>query len=71
MTENENDYPVTLTLDEIAMTIAVLEVAIEDTVIAGLTSDVAALAFVAPLENLLNKLYDVRYGKESDESEKV
>jgi hypothetical protein len=71
MTENENDYPVTLTLDEIAMTIASLEVTIEDAVIAGLTSDVAALAFVAPLENLLNKLYDVRYGKESDESEKV
>jgi hypothetical protein len=71
MTENENDYPVTLTLDEIALTIASLEVAIEDTVIAGLTSDVAALAFVPPLENLLNKLYDVRYGKESDESEKV
>jgi hypothetical protein len=71
MTENENDYPVTLTLDEIALTIASLEVAIEDTVIAGLTSDVTALAFVAPLENLLNKFYDVRYGKESDESEKV
>jgi ethanolamine utilization protein EutQ (cupin superfamily) len=57
------EFTVTLTVDQICMTMASLEVSLEDSIMAAAAGDPSALLFIPSLKNLIAELHEVRYGE--------